>query len=216
MPTIRLRVCVLGTAVMFAAGGVCLSVGAAADPPAFVHLGYIGGSPVNKSWALGVSGDGTVVVGAGSSAASGLTKSEAFRWTAATGMIGLGDLPGDPFFSSAVDVSDDGSVVVGWGNLVTSQPFAGEACRWVNGLPVGLGQPPEMSWSFGRGVSGDGSVILATAYAPGMSRGYFWTAADGYTSLGDHTDVEAASADGSVIVGYLLSGTEITGFRWTA
>ena len=42
---------------------------------------------------------------------------EAFRWTQATGMVGLGDLPGGSFNSIAWGVSADGSVVVGTGKL---------------------------------------------------------------------------------------------------
>ncbi|WP_288116567.1 hypothetical protein [Microcystis sp. M53598_WE2] len=56
-----------------------------------------------------VSGDGSVIVGF-SDSANGL---EAFRWTQATGMVGLGDLPGGGFGSFAFGASQDGSVVVG-------------------------------------------------------------------------------------------------------
>ena len=41
-----------------------------------------------------VSADGSVVVGYSSSAASGPFATEAFRWTQAGGIVGLGDLPG--------------------------------------------------------------------------------------------------------------------------
>ena len=54
-----------------------------------------------------VSGDGSVVVGI-----SGGHSGQAFRWTAADGMVGLGRPPGD-FYSYARGVNDDGSVVVG-------------------------------------------------------------------------------------------------------
>jgi len=56
--------------------------------------------------AYSVSADGSVVVGYG--------RSEAFRWTSESGMVGLGDLPGGDFESVALDVRADGSVVVGW------------------------------------------------------------------------------------------------------
>ena len=38
---------------------------------------------------------------------------EAFRWTAATGMVGLGDLSGGTFLSAALGISGNGLVVVG-------------------------------------------------------------------------------------------------------
>lgn len=44
------------------------------------------------SQAYGVSADGSVVVGFGAPAAPSFF--EAFRWTSAGGMVGLGDLPG--------------------------------------------------------------------------------------------------------------------------
>src|SRR5436305_614399 len=47
-----------------------------------------------ESFPAGISADGKVVVGQGVSEAAG-AYSEAFRWTLETGMVGLGDLPGD-------------------------------------------------------------------------------------------------------------------------
>ena len=52
-------------------------------------LGDLPGGVFN-SGANAVSGDGSVVVGTGSSASG----SQAFRWTAGGGMVGLGFLPG--------------------------------------------------------------------------------------------------------------------------
>jgi probable HAF family extracellular repeat protein len=62
----------------------------------FQGLGDLAGGSFS-SFAIGVSADGSVVVGQGLSASG----SEAFRWTSGTGMVGLGDLPGGLFFSSA-------------------------------------------------------------------------------------------------------------------
>src|SRR5262245_37318037 len=84
---------------------------------------------------LAVSADGSVVVGtrfAGPSV-------EAFRWTAATGVVGLGDLPGDTAGSNAAAVSADGGVVVGVSGSASGQ----EAFRWTSGGGmVGLGDLP--------------------------------------------------------------------------
>ncbi|MHC4676046.1 MAG: PKD domain-containing protein, partial [Planctomycetota bacterium] len=44
----------------------------------------------------------------------GSSGQEAFRWTEATGVIGLGDLVGGRFLSHADDITDDGSVIVGF------------------------------------------------------------------------------------------------------
>jgi len=93
---------------------LCLAISATALPAAsraasFVGLGVpTGGSGSNFSNALGVSADSSVVVGGVNS--PNLT--QAFRWTAGGGMIGLGLLPGGSF-SFATGVSANGSVVLG-------------------------------------------------------------------------------------------------------
>jgi MYXO-CTERM domain-containing protein len=78
------------------------------------------------SGAVGVSGDGSVVVGwnyADSSFASGY---EPFRWTSGGGMVGLGNLF-DGETGEATGVSADGSVIVGYS---LSSNF--EAFRWTS------------------------------------------------------------------------------------
>jgi uncharacterized membrane protein len=44
---------------------------------------------------------------------------EAFRWTEAEGMVGLGDLPPGDYGSSAYAVSGDGSIIVGTSTVGT-------------------------------------------------------------------------------------------------
>ena len=107
------------------------------------------------SIALGVSGDGSVIVGESNSASG----NEAFRWTAASGMVGLGELPGGNFASTAFGVSGDGAVVVGQDSTATA--FL-EAFRWTqSGGMVGLGQLPDIGfWSTALAVSADGSTIV--------------------------------------------------------
>lgn len=73
-------------------------------------LGVIG----NRKWgaAYGCSGNGLVVVG---ESFSNHGRDEiAFRWTAGTGMVGLGDLPGGKTLSEAEAANYDGSIIVGW------------------------------------------------------------------------------------------------------
>ncbi len=80
----------------------------------FQTLGTINGIP--NSIALAVTADGSTIVGRAirsiPSGASSISRSRAFRWTEAGGMVDLGVLPGDEH-SSAVAVSDDGTIVVG-------------------------------------------------------------------------------------------------------
>jgi len=163
--------------------------------------------------ASGVSGDGSVVVGY-SISGTGL---EAFRWTQATGMVGLGNLPGG-ISSSASGVSADGSVVVGYSNSANGN----EAFRWtqVTGM-VGLGNLPGWSSSRASGVSADGSVVVG--YSDSLDEVFRWTQATGMVGLGNlfggglfrrvlWSGIPAVSADGSVVVGY-TSGNEAS--RWT-
>src|SRR4030042_5948226 len=75
----------------------------------FEGLGDLPGGSFS-SYAQGVSGDGSVVVGS-STAASG---EQAFRWTPSTGIGSLGNLPDGNFIeSSANEVSANGDVIVG-------------------------------------------------------------------------------------------------------
>ena len=69
-------------------------------------------------------------------------------------MVGLGDLPGTPFYSVANGVSADGAVVVGFGSRSASEH---EAFRWTQaGGLVGLGDlPGGLSNSNAYGVSAE-------------------------------------------------------------
>jgi probable HAF family extracellular repeat protein len=171
-----------------------------------VGLGFLHPGDKN-SWARGVSGNGSVVVGW-----SAGDRTEAFRWTAETGMVGVGFLyPGQSRATQARGVSADGSVVVGYDFRL---PARDEAFRWTpaDGM-VGLGTLPESASrsSSAYGVSGDGSVVVG-----GSGQAFRWTAQTGMVGIGEltygGTAGTAASADGAVVVGD--SGRQA--FRWTA
>jgi len=190
-----------------------------------------GDLPTATTLPLDLSGDGSVIVGQGNFGNGG---SEAFRWTAETGMVGIGDLDGGGFQSVANGVSNDGSVVVGSG----ATDMGGEAFRWTaeTGM-VGLGRFPGGTTASGAyGISGDGSVIVGHAGVPGSGIQRVpvrWTASHGWEELGLFPPEEqpntarsgqatGASYDGSVIVGDALAlangnkaffWTEATGLR---
>jgi probable HAF family extracellular repeat protein len=130
-------------------------------------LGYLPGN--NTSRAMGTNADGSVVVGD-----SGLiccnvggtgANLQAFRWTATSGMVGLGFLPGRNM-SFANGVSADGSVVVGTSGTITgtiTNPMTTslQAFRWMAGSGmVGLGFLPGDNASQAMGVSADGKVVV--------------------------------------------------------
>src|SRR5215211_3799564 len=89
-------------------------------------IGFLPGGGF-RGEANAVNGDGSVIVGGSDSFnVDGEDSMEAFRWTRATGMIGLGDLPGGFFESEAYGVSGDGNVVVG---LATPNFYSGSEIK---------------------------------------------------------------------------------------
>ena len=173
-----------------------------ASAQTMIGLGTLPGATYRYSQALGVSRDGSTVVG---TSINGQEHFEAFAWTASTGMVGLGFLPGSSVVSSATGVSADGSTVVG-----SSENAAGhnEAFIWTaaNGM-VGLGILPGYSFSAATGVSADGSTIVGwSGNSQGHSEAFIWTAATGIVGLGFlpsgiDSFAAAISADGSTVVG---------------
>lgn len=192
----------------------------------FEGLGDLPGGSFDSA-AYDVSADGSIIIGAGTSALG----EEAFRWTQATGMVGLGDLPGGTNESVALGVSSIGDVVVGYS---VDAPTRRQAFRWtaVTGM-VGLGRMPGAEWSVARSVSADGSVVAGFNSFPSSgigsprARAFRWTASEGMVSLSslpdqiNQSEANDVSADGSVIVGNgttLSPSGELQGgaFYWTA
>ena len=136
--------------------------------------------------AYGVSADGAVIVGEGSSTrGQGETQvREAFRWTAETGLEALGWLNEATPSSTARDVSADGRVIVG--SSYNGQ--GSEAFRWVEGEMTGLGDLEGGAFdSFAAAVSGDGAIIVGTS-ATDNADGYYqdafiWDAEHGMRNL---------------------------------
>ena len=202
-----------------------------------VLLGDLPGGEV-LGGAFGLSEDGSVIVGLSSSEASAsdgdsiIDTLEAFRWTAETGSVALGDLPGGSYSSVASAISADGSIVVG----DSSTDSGREAFRWTaeTGM-VGLGDLPGGNFSsLASDISGDGSIIIGSSNSTFGDEVFRWTAETGMVGLGDlpggdfFSRSADVSADGSVIVGRSssadssASGNPVTNisnteaFRWTA
>jgi len=115
------------------------------------------------SWATGVSANGSVVVGQGSSTADG----EAFRWTASGGMVGLGDLPGGSFSSIAFGLSADGSVVVGQGSsALGDEAFICDGLSGMRSLRQVLGPTVPAGWTLtvARGVALNSGAATIVGY----------------------------------------------------
>ena len=209
------RSIILAAATTAFVGAVAAGAQAA---PFFAALGDLPGGAFNSQAVLFdnvVSNDGSTVVGRGS-VNGGIT--EAFRWTQAGGMQGLGDLPGGTVDSQSNSTSSDGSVVVG-----QSRSGSGlEAFRWTqSGGMLGLGTLAGGNFSLANSTSADGSVAVGLSGSASGSQAFRWTQAGGMVGLGDlaggsfNSQATSTSADGSVVVGWSSSASGLEGFRWT-
>jgi uncharacterized membrane protein len=166
-------------------------------------LGVLPGG--DSSVATGVSADGSVIIGSGSSSGD----MSSYRYTVAGGMQSLSGEPPGFHYEYAKGVSGNGEVVVGYDNHNND----GGAFRWteaggreyIGTLPYG-GSP----YSEALAISADGTVIVGQSsgvVGPSSGRQAFrWTALSGITALNPlsgatNTVAEAASEDGLVIVG---------------
>ena len=169
-----------------------------------IDIGFLPGG--TTSIANGVSADGSVVVGYSDAAETGVNYEifEAFRWTQADGLVGLGWLPGGTKFSEAFGVSADGSTIVG----VSSSAAGNQAFRWTQaeGM-VGLGILPGATFARAQAISADKTTIIGyCTFSDGNNHAFRWTAAEGMVDLGlmsgdVFAEAKGLSADGSVIVG---------------
>ncbi|MBI5684708.1 MAG: PEP-CTERM sorting domain-containing protein [Verrucomicrobia bacterium] len=160
----------------------------------FTGLGHLPDG--TNSYAGAVSVDGKVIVGE-SDSASGL---QAFRWTAADGMVGLGFLPGGTT-SWTRAVSSNGSVIVGESYSATGrQPF-----RWTvaSGM-VGLGHLPgattygHLAYGSAEHISKDGLVVVGQSDSSSGLQAFLWTAEHGMVGIGFLPD-EHKDNEGSVV-----------------
>ena len=205
-----------GTAYPIPALRFLVALAAMAGPalagPRFQGLGDLPGG-YYESYALGISADGSVVVGHSWSVSS---RPEAFRWTQGTGMVGLGGFSSG-LSSSARGVSADGAVVVGWGDCGSGS----RAFRWTQGTGmVDLGCLTGGTGSSAYGVSADGEVVVGSSGSASGSQVFRWTQGAGMVGLGylpgwNQSNAMAVSADGAVVVGYDVAWPERQAVRWT-
>jgi len=200
-------------------------VGFRSDVQAFIWrrdsgLTYPGTLGGNQSRALGVSANGSIVVGW---ALDNNGKRRAFRWTQQDGMRSLGTtivFGGDELYqfdqSEALGISPDGNVIVGIAyddrNAAIGFRNILQSGRRVN---ISLGNPPAgFTGVYPRRTNQDGSIIVGSMRKrDGTFRAMRWTQAGGledlnvtYASLLEEGDllVEAfdITPDGRYIVGW--------------
>ena len=188
-----------------------------------VDLGVVpgivyGGSHTAKS----VSGDGSVVIGSN----SGLGSTGAWKWTSGTGTVSLASLSAG-YYGAAYGISEDGSTVVG---RASGQGVPQVPCRWTSSGLQPLPGVPAGWFGHAQAASADGGVIVGSAYpslpkqgdTPAQSEAFRYTDSTGLTLLSDvpggasHSEAQAVSADGRVIVGIATTDNYTEPFRWTA
>jgi len=141
-----------------------------------IGLGVLPGATYGSG--ISISSDGLVAIGSCQSPG----QLEAYRWTASTGMLGMGSLPGLPVNSAAIALSSDGSVIVGYGYTPSWNPLP---WRWTaaTGI-VAIPLVPGAVHGVARDVSADGSVVVG-GYGGAQSEAFRWTATTGMVGLGD-------------------------------
>ena len=200
-----------------------------AESTGMVGLGDLPGGDL-YSEAYWVSADGAVIVGRGSTVgSSSQLVREAFRWTEAGGMQGLGDLPGGYHSSTATAVSGDGSIIVGSSAVANGS----SAFRWTEATGMVELEPLHPGYgSSASAISMDGSIIGGGASSSIESEAVVWNAQnkimrvadllkkvglDGEQNGARLRSVTGISADGTTLVGTAALGSAtIGGWGWVA
>lgn len=174
-----------------------------------VGLGLLNDSgSLPHAFGTGVSADGSVVIGTQEYSGN---RTQATRWTATGGLVGLGDIPNpnNPApgpLSTGAALTSDGLTVFGHS--------ASGAYQWTQSGGMVLLQPSNF---FPFGASGDGSVLVGQQ----SSQAVRWTQAAGIMGLGflpaaTQSLALAVSQDGTTAVGYSGSAVQSQAFRWTS
>ncbi len=160
-------------------------------------------------WAWDLSSDGRVAVG--TMRVDGIE--EGFRWTAETGLVGLGSVDGEPpsgnSLSTAEGVSDDGDVIAGRASQPTNT-FT--AARWT----AKTGFVPLTSDSTimqALAVSRNGQAVVGSFNSSAIRFAFLWTPENGIVQLPslpddteNHYSAWAVSDDGAIVAGWKIFG----------
>lgn len=177
-----------------------------------IPLGALPGGAFFASEGWAISDNGEAVVGRATSS----TGWQAFRWTEATGMQGLGDLPGGSVSSHAYGVSGDGNVVVGASDNGTTRAFRWTAATGIQPLPS---PPGHMNYALAANT--DGSVIAGwSSFGTSLAYAAVWVGGQSARSIADIltaegidlsgltlTEATGLSADGRVVGGTALTAS---------
>ncbi len=158
-----------------------------------VWLGYLAeaGLAIRQSEALAISADGSALVGYSNASAEGGL--EAFRWSATTGMIGLGDFAGGTVNSRAYDISASGNAIVGYGESESGM----EAALWLDGGGIqNLGVTEGgHRMEIANATSQDGAIIVGHGRIEEDWTAMIWTNGSGLRLLADLVESELPEID---------------------
>jgi len=193
---------------------ILLIIGMSHGNSSFGGPAYFVGLGTENSRALGVSPDGSVVIGYASLGTSRV----AMRWSNGQA-LSLGHLPGGSVDSLARAVSANG-VILGRSSSAASGADLFEATRWYDGTVAGLGDlPGGLFYSEAWDVSDDGSTEVGRATSASGAEAFRWQ--NGVMQgLGDlpggvfSSSAHAVSASGSIVVGKASSAAGTEAFRW--
>jgi len=200
----------------------------------FIPFGDLEGAEFSSA-AEGVSRDGQVAVGVGTSTASGSGGREAQKWGALDGSVGLGSIDdnGGAYWSYARGASNDGTSIVGASRSSFSTGNSTEAFLWTaeSDEMVGLGDLVGGAIrSDAYAISGDASIIVgsssSTASGANWDEAFLWTEEGAMQALGflggtggSKSASLGISSDGMVVVGESTSAesgaNRREAFRWT-
>ncbi len=180
-----------------------------ASAASFQGLGVLSGTNHDQSEALGISGDGSVVVGR---SYDGFGE-KAVYWVNGANAV---EVP-SPFGGRAVDASYDGYIIVGYDARI------GDDAGFRYNVATDTFQFIDFSGSVRiYAVSDDGSTVVGSP-ASGSAAAYYWkdtfpgSAAAALLDLAGGTDaplVRGISGDGSTAVGWGV-GSDLLAVRWT-
>ncbi len=179
-----------------------------------VDLGVLSGQ--TRSYAHGISGDGSIVVGHAENGANSYQYGRAWRWTQAGGMQDLGGLTQQTFLSDARAISRDGKTIVG---LNINEGLAFQAFTWREG--EGLKALPSLAAipsASANAVNADGTVIVGTSVGQsGPSRAVRWVKGQPEDISGVFQGVPSqayAVSDEGAVAGGHIGGVSLA-FIWT-
>ena len=149
--------------------------------------------------ATALSADGSVVVGGRPAMIGNSLTSEAFRWTANTGMVALPPLPNG--VRASTPPASRATARSSWDRR--RWPTAGECLEPGSLLWTADGRVSSLDF-FARAISTDGAAVVGNRHCDSLS--VRWTATGGIVGLGsmvgfDSSLAAAVSRDGSVAVG---------------